>query len=570
MPRPALRILIASPLVLLGVYVAGVTPQVPLLDDWAFTEFARLVASGEAGWRDWLAPHNGSHVVVLPRIVMTSVAFASGGSGRAQLLVSFAVIVWTAWTIVRIGDRSPAAGRPALWWAQGATLLLLCSPASYRAFIWPVAFCHFTVNACVVTAAWQLSRPPVEGATRAVLVAGAACLAASLTRAEGLAAWVVMLPSLWLATRDRRLRARFVLGWLGAFGLCCAIVYLSLVQLAPETSKPLSDDLLAEPVLIIGNALGIIGMPFGVALDSLLGDALPSPRRYFWLGIPLVAGYVYWGIRGLLSGDEGVRRATLAWLSIGAFGGLFAGATAAARIGVLERAFLGDIWPSNYTVTAALVGVAALQLAALNGARVTGADPALESKPDWPRWAVAALTVALLLGAFATRGPAALHQRARSRWSGQCWELFEHLAPINSCFVRQPKREEVAAYETLGFRTIRSDIEVVPDARPGRGGVEAVAGPGPEPNQVEIEGWVRVAREGPRPVVWVEIDRFPGLFAPARVDAPAEGDRARWSVAVPMLDGEPGVKAWLYRRDAGRLVRLAGSVRIPASAGAGG
>ncbi len=558
MPSPALRIAIVSPLIVLFVYVAGVTPDVPLLDDWAFADFAHRVATGEATLRDWLAPHNGSHVVVLPRVVMTAIMMATGGSGRVQLLVSAALVAWTVWVIVRIGIGSPAAARPALHWAWIATALLLCSPASYRAFIWPVAFCHFTVNACVVTAAWLLARPGEERAGRGFAWAALACVAASLTRAEGLAAWVVLLPSVWLLSAERAKRIRFVGIWLTAMAACIALVAYSLMALAPDDSAPLPKALLAQPVETLGNALGLIGMPFGIALDPLIGTALPSPRRYFWLGLPVVAAFLYWGLRGLRSPDVAVRRTTGTWLSIGTFGGLFVAATATARVGVLESAFLGEIWPSNYAVTAALVGVAALQLAGSNAATRADTPP----RSLGARHVAATLTIALLLGGFVTRGPDALHQRARSRWSGLCWELFEHLAPFNACFVRQPKREKVRIWEDLGFRKIRSDVRALPEPNARAGAVEGVIGPGRDPNQREVEGWVHPEPGEAPPIVFLEIERFPGLFAPARVSAP-DGERAQWRADVLVLEGDTRVKAWVYRREKGVLVRLAGELRVP-------
>lgn len=549
MSSALLRWLSAAPLLVVVVYVAGVTPEVPLLDDWAFVDFAHRVAMGTAGWRDWLAPHNGSHVFVVPWAVHTTLAFATDGNGQAVLFASVAVLVATAWLIMRIGERSPAAGRPALGWAQLATMLLLCSPVAYRAFIWPVTFCHFAMNGLVVTAAWSLSRPRDGDPMRALVPAILACGAASITRAEGVASWLVMTPLVFMLATDPAQRRR-VLGVWGVAALCfIALVVGSLVALTPENSKPLPTSLLAHPLLSLGNALGLIGMAFGVAVDGLLGDSAFAPRRYFWLGLPVVAAFFYFGWRGLRATDEAVRRTTTAWLSIGCFAGLFVNAVSFARIGVLERPLLGDVWPSAYAVTAGLVGVAAIQLAALNAGDTRSERRAARIATG--------LVLVLLLGAYAARGPDALHHRWRTSWSGLCWELFEHLAPVNACFVQQPTREQVKVFEDLGFRSIRSDIRVVREPRSGQGEVEAIDTVEAATGDRSARGWVRLPVGGEQPVVFIEITRLPGLFAPARLGA-AEADRARWRADLPKQGGALVVHAWVYRASEGVLQRLGG------------
>lgn len=572
MPSRVIRLLPALPVIGLAIYVAGATPQVPLLDDWTFAEFARQVHAGEAGWREWIAPHNGSHVVLVPRALLTAIAFATGGSGRVVLLASVLLIAWTTFAIVRMGEQSAAADRAGLLrWAQLATALLLCSPASYRAFIWPVAFCHFLVNAAVVTAAWRLARARNGEAMRAALPAMAACAVASLTRADGLASWFVLWPSLWLLTCAAAERRRVLFAWGAAASTCIALVMGSLIGLAPDEAAPLPRDLFAQPVEIVGNALGIIGMPFGVFADDWLGDALPSPRRYFWFGVPVVAAWFGFGVRGLLSADAAVRRSTWAWVAIGGFGGLFAAVTALARVGVLEKDFLGDIWPSNYTVEAALVGVAALQLTALNlparGVRSPQRVAAFDAR-RFARLVAAALVLVALLGALVTRGPDALHQRARTRWSGLCWELFAHLAPINTCFVQQPTRAKVRAFEQTGFRVIRDDVQALPAPRPHAGAAERVVAVERTGATRAVEGWARAEEDAARPIVFIELVAFPGLFAPADVSAP-EGGRARWSAPLPPLEHAVAARAWVYQREKGRLVRLAGDVAVPPDRGPG-
>jgi len=552
MPIALLRWLSAVPLVVVVVYVAGVTPEVPLLDDWAFVDFAHRVATGAAGWRDWLAPHNGSHVFVVPWAVHTALAFATGGSGQAVLLTSVAVLAATAWLIVRMGQRSPAGGRPALAWAQLATMLLLCSPAAYRAFIWPATFGHFAMNAFVVTAAWSLSRPRDGDPMRALLPAILACGAASITRSEGVMSWLVMTPLVFMLATDPAQRRRVLIVWGVAAACFIGIVIGSLVGLTPENGKPLPTSLLAHPLLSLGNALGMIGMAFGVAVDGLLGDSAFAPRRYFWLGLPIVAAFFFFGWRGLRATDEAVRRMTTAWLSIGCFGGLFVNAVSFARIGVLERPLLGDVWPSAYAVTAGLVGVATLQLAALNAG---GTRSERRAAPI-----AMGLVLALLLGAYVARGPDALHHRWRTSWSGLCWELFEHLAPFNACFVQQPTREQVKVFEDLGFREIRSDLEVVREPNAFRGEVEAIDALAGASGDRAATGWVRTPDDGEEPVVFIEITRLPGLIAPARLDA-AKGGRAQWRANLPEIDGDLVVRAWVYQRKKGVLMRLGGEAR---------
>lgn len=555
MPSTALRLAAFGPVAVIAVYVAGVTPQVPLLDDWALAAFAQEVASGDAGLRAWLAPHNGSHIFVVPRLLYTAISFATSGSGRALVLASVAAIAWTVFVILRLGDHAPAATATRRSWLNLATALLLCSPVSYRAFIWPADLGHFVMNALVVTAAYAVLRVPPGSPPRAFVPALVCCALASITRSEGVAVWVVLAPLVVATTNASPERGRVALVWGCGFTLCLAIVTVSLVGLAPESARPVPRELLAHPALSVGHALGLAGMPFGAVLDPVLDRDVVSPRRYVLFGIPVVLGFLYWGWHGLRSREIALRRATLAWLGVGAFGGLFVTVAAVSRIGVLERPLLGDVWPGAYSVTAGLFGVATLQLAAL--------QPRPARVPRWVAASLLALVLGLLAGAWATRGPQAMHHRWRSSWSPLCWELYEHLAPLNACFVGKPGREDLRVFETLGFRTIRSDVsmERTPDSQAGT--IERVAGPGREPNEQSVEGWVAPRVDGEPPIVWLELVRVPGLFTVARTSSAIEG-RVPWRADLPTPPGGSVVHAWVYERHRSRLVRLEGQIELVA------
>ena len=117
MGRTALRLATGAPLLALAWYVVGLTPSVPLFDHWPLFDLYHAIATGQAGVRDFVAPHNGIHVIVLPRLFLSTLALATDWSMQAEILVSFAIVLATFFAMTRIAELG-AGPRPITCWPR--------------------------------------------------------------------------------------------------------------------------------------------------------------------------------------------------------------------------------------------------------------------------------------------------------------------------------------------------------------------------------------------------------------------------------------------------------------------
>ena len=548
----------------LAWYIGGLDPQLPLFDQWTFGQFYHAVAMGEAGWQDFLAPHNNSHPIVFARLVLTPIALATDLNFKAEIWLCLLVVMAMFFIMGRMLDRAGIGDTPAALTARFMSAVLLCSPVIYWPWVWSNGFFHFSINLAIVAAAWLLipdNERPSRG--RNVVLAMACCAVASTTRAEGLASWGILAPAAFVYTKALPHRARWRTAWLSGALLCGLFFVYSFGFLREASSLPLpgASSMAGDLWLSSLVALGLIGRPLGAGLQHLAPAGIPDPRVFMPLGAALVFAF------GWLSGSHfkakagAIRNVALAWIGVGVYGLSFAGAATLARVSLLESNLFGDFWPMMYSATTVMVFVAVTQLGALRwSAARRGAMSALERRSLIGASLAAA---ALLLAGYGALGPSALAKRAQSVDSGDCWELIPHLAQSNLCFVNLPSTDIVDRFAEAGFRHVRTDVvKLEHTSGESAGRLEPLASPQEGVLNHRVEGRVQQPPEGGRPSVFIEVDGK--LFGQAVVERET-AEQWRFVGQIHWSGPDPArVRAFLYQREAGRLLPLPGEMTLGA------
>ena len=443
-----LGVLCWTPFIWITWYISGLDPQIPLFDQWTLAEFYHAVLVGEAQWADFLAPHNNIHPIVFPRILLTSVALATSLDFKTEIWLSLLLVMATVYFIAKMMDRAGAGNESAVLLARFLCAALLCSPVIYWPWVWSVGFFHFLINLAVVGAAAFLVRGEQgEARARNVLAAMAFCMVASTTRAEGLATWLVFAPLLFSYTRALPHRRKWHLAWFSGALLAGLFFTYSVAAIGP--GQPMTATKLGSLAgslwLSAANILGLIGRPLGAGLQPWVPASWPDPAAFMPVGALMTTAFLGLSWLQLRAPDSPRRDVGLALACVGAFGLVFAGATAFAREGLGAFA---PFRPMMYSVTSILVFVAVVNL----GALYWGARPGERNSSGRPMLAGGAIvTVMLLLAGYFGAAGEALRKRRETLGSGDCWAVVSHLAERNTCFLGIPEPEVLEMFEQLGF-----------------------------------------------------------------------------------------------------------------------
>jgi len=562
MPHPILRAACWLPLFWVAWYIWGLDPRLPIFDQWELGLFYHDVWAGEADWRGFLRPHNHSHPILFARLVLTPLALITHLDFKAETWLCLGMVVGLLVIMAKMLDRAEIGDRPAALIARFLSAFLLCSPILYLAWSWSVSFFHFAIDLSVVAAAYSLiPKPGTPPSTRNILIAMLCCAIASTTRAEGLATWIIFAPSFFAYTKTCLQRTRWRLLWLSGFLLCALLFVYSFTFLGEAKSMPMPSAVSMLDNLLLSSliALGMIGRPLGIGLESLAPAGIPDPRLFMPLGALLVAAFAWLSWSHFKAASGAIRNVALAWVGVGSFALCFAGATSLIRGSILDSDLFGNLWPSMYSTTSLLLLIATLQLGALRWS--LGAETII-STSERRSTLCATLAVALLLvvGYGSAAGPA-LSAREHSVDSGDCWDLIPHLAKKNACFLGLPPSTTVEKFERAGFRRVRNDVIKID--HPGNPSLGQLAPTATEREGIlnrEFNGWVRSPGPGLRPSIFIEID---GELVGRAIPRKQEDDL--WHFVGPMHwsgQGTGQARAFSYDRAGGRLLPLSGEVSL--------
>jgi len=456
--RAALAFLVVTPVVFVVWFLAGVDPNPPIADEWELVAFFGRVVSGEAGLRDWLAPHNGLHVIVVGRAILMGLAYLTNWNLRAELCLSLAVVLTTFLLVRRLELDTFQEEGLARDVCAVFTMALLLAPEEHRIWLWPIGFFHYFENALFIGALVALTRPSPR-----IKLALFLCVVATFNRIEAIFMWVVLFPFVRRAVAAKTAGRRKVLVSWAVIGAVCSATSLGTALLLGTKQPGLTSHGARMFVARLGFALNLMGSAPASFTEARAAN-VPPTYAFVGAGGLGFASFAALAVHAFRNRTERVRAAP--WLCIGTFGLVFCGAAAMGRAALLDSAAMDqgshlasaavpalvrqflDWCVSAYSATASFVAIAAVHLLAIRLERVP-------SRRARTVFGTAATAFGLVVGTanYAHALPLLLAKRAAGHAGRYCVELAAYWEPVNACLMPRNSADLLQKAHLRGPRT---------------------------------------------------------------------------------------------------------------------
>jgi hypothetical protein len=232
------------------------TPHLPFWDEWANVKLLEHANAGTLTWGDFWALHYYTHRIVLPRAILLTLVQLTHWNVQVEMLFNLGLALLTAALLLACVRRT--LGSRALTLALVAPLALLYFTLSaFSDWFQPFQIQFYLAIFGVVLALWALQRDPRGWRGFGLALVGV--VIASLSSFNGLAAWLVLLPSI-LGMGYRRTAI-----WIGA-ALAIGIPYMIGYPLGGgETgaTHSLGARILQDAPAVPGFLVAYLGAPLG-------------------------------------------------------------------------------------------------------------------------------------------------------------------------------------------------------------------------------------------------------------------------------------------------------------------
>jgi hypothetical protein len=262
--------------------------DVPFWDQWTFVGFLDDAHRDGLQWKDVWTPHN-EHRIVVPRIVLLFLAERTGWNTRAEvglsfllLLARFALVMW----IVRSIGRRYRSGRHS-WIVMPAVAAVCFTSAQVENLIWgwqvTLTLSSFALLlSCISIGRTHFDATPSTTRLLVRFAVGLVCaLVAQFSFASGVVLWPLGALFLLAWPVSRRLRGGLVVTWLIAGGVA-TYFYNQGLPTTPTTRRPGIIELFRYVVTFLG-------APFGPNRDPIAEE---WGWRFGLVGVTLFLGSI--------------------------------------------------------------------------------------------------------------------------------------------------------------------------------------------------------------------------------------------------------------------------------------
>ena len=574
------------PVLILILFIANFSVNVPYWDQWNLVNLFEKVYSGKASFGDFFAQNN-EHRLVFPLLIIVPLAFLTKWDIRAELYLSvfFSVITFVALyqlSLLHIKNQQSQS----LQLTNILTCFLIFSLVQYGNWLWGFQLAWILINTCLVIAVLIITSSATKHSKR-LYFAAIPCFIASFSLAQGLLTWLAVIPSVVSVKGSlKQKQIRFII-WILLFVGTFAL-YLIDYQKPQHNVNTLF--FLKEPLVTLQYFLTLLGTPLvhSVTISPLIGLII------FLTYLVFTAHYLKKSLPKLQLDSKAAP-----WISIGLFSLLFALMTTVGRASLgVEQAM-----SSRYTTSSVLLIIATIhlwRLFSLNNVLLTGI-----------------ITVLLLINSVSVIPQAGLLQLHR-QVSKTCLELVNFIDESPDSCLRElyPStivlREFAGNLEKLGFRKFPKDLAFIAAPvkdhgfidSPPTGGITCtlsksksgdVAGwivrpdgylvPPPtvgppctlgKSGSLNLAGWAILPNRQELPkTVLLSSGSNRSFFANAVVNLDSldvakslnssKYNKVRWSVDISSKSlpiGESVIKAWVYDQEGKQFVKLNGEPKI--------
>ncbi len=541
-------------LVILLIFVANFSVNVPYGDQWDLVYFFENVSINKLNFVDFFAQHN-EHRIVFPRIIIVILAFMTKWNIKYELYFSVFLAFITFLAIYKLSSlQSENQHNPSLHLLNILTSILIFSLVQHENWLWGFQIAWFLINACLVIAILiiTLSKDNPER----LYFAAIPCFIASFSLIQGLLTWLAVIPSIVSLKSSSRQKSIRIIIWISLFAITCTIYFINYQKPAHKVDIFF---FLREPLIAGRYFFTLLGTP-------LVSESILSPI----IGVTVFLSFLILIVRSLKASQFRFKISLEAtsWISIGLFVLLFAFITTVGRASFgVEQAMA-----SRYTTSSVLLIISTLYLWQL-----------FSSKSVF----VAGIIIGLLLVNSANAIPQAKSLQAERQAGATCLELVNFInESSDSCLeslypAPSAVRKLAIILEQLGFRRFPKDIVLITNSAKNHGYIDLPPTTADlltlsKIGSLNIAGWAILpdSQEFPK-TVFFSYGNNRSFFANAviNLDSPdvakalnsSKYSKVRWSAnilfnSLPL--GETVIKAWVYDPDGKKLIKLNGEPKV--------
>lgn len=321
-PHSLLLLAYLIPPVLLTWFVVTFNVNVPYWDDWAIVPLFEKVAEGNANFSDFFEQHN-EHRILLPKIIITALAFATKWNIDYQIYLSIALTCVNFIVLYKISTQQLRAihlNNSAYWKIHLANLvicLLIFSWSQYEVWLSGICLVWPLTNTCLLIAISIVFLPGKLTNIQRLLISAVFCTLASFSMAHGLFSWLCIFPALLtLPAVKPRKKFGFILLWISLFIASCVIYFANY-----RSNQDYHFSIFFEkPIAILTYFVMVLGSPGAIGrLESLL------------LGLTFLAIFLYFVYCYFKNFNSQFSYSIEPWLAISLFALLYAFLTTVGR-----------------------------------------------------------------------------------------------------------------------------------------------------------------------------------------------------------------------------------------------
>ncbi|NEP06886.1 MAG: hypothetical protein F6K34_19925, partial [Okeania sp. SIO4D6] len=344
------------PAIVLGILILKYSLNVPIQDQWQIAAVFEKVNVGTLSFNDLMAQHNESRKF-FPRLIFISLAFLTKWNIRYEILVIFLLACIVAVNIYLLNQLTINASPIKSLTIALVSNIFIFSAVQYENWLWGIQIVVFIPIVCITTsiliAYSQLNN------TAKFLICMFLATISTFSYANGLLAWVIVLPVLALAKlkscSDIRKNIKLYILWIIGF---IANIALYFYDYQKPLSHPNPVESIQYPDQIFQYFLAFIGTALGI------GSSIQPLNNSIILGSIIItlficlSSYVLWQIK-----DYQIRSQTIGWIMLGSYTVISALVTSVGRVSFgIEQAL-----SSRYTTFSTYLIISIIHLTIIVG-----------------------------------------------------------------------------------------------------------------------------------------------------------------------------------------------------------
>jgi hypothetical protein len=421
--RAALLVVIL-PAAVLAAAIREYAVDVPYKDQWEIAHFFVEYERGTLSLGDLFAQVN-EYRQFFPNLLFLGLGELTHWRVHFELAVSFLLACLAFVNISLLAGRTLAASGALRLATTFLAAVLIFSPVQHENWLWGIQLVYFVPIACVTTGI--VVAYSGLGTIPKFVLGGSLAAVSTFSSANGILAWVVLLPVLLLLLRaSTRIRARFAAAWTVLLVASTALYFYGYES---PPGHPALTEALVHPFHALVYVVGFLGSPLAVRAGP---DAVAGATAGVAGGLVLaafVASCVYiWRFRR----DRALVERASGWIALGAYSIATGILVSVGRVGF----GVGQSLASRYTTFSLYLAVALIFLAAIVVQDLRRRDAAPSRRALVTRFALgaAASLVALQLFVVVSGFRAMEDMNAQLRQGKECLRLI-NIAPDRACLV---------------------------------------------------------------------------------------------------------------------------------------